>query len=395
MAAARSGPLRNCRLLDLTRALAGPYCAMMLGDLGADVIKIEPPEGDMTRFTGPNTRSDTDNFFGGYFGSINRNRRGMVLDLREEADRQIFLRLVDTADAVLENFRPGVMERFGLGYEVLAERNPRLVYAAIRGFGDPRTGESPYADWPAFDVVAQAMSGVVSITGTGEGEFLRAGPSIGDLYPATVAALGLCAALVHSRETGEGQFMDVAMYDALVALCEAPVYRYSYMGAVTVPTGNSHPQLAPFDIYPTEDGACAIAAPTNIHWPTLCALIGRPELAEDVRTRDNRDRVANRDFVRDVMCEWTTARTTAQVVEQLAGHVPVGPVNDVYDVFHDPHVAARQMLVSVEHPGSDRPVVYPNSPIKYTATPAGVHRRAPKLAEHQAEILAELEQDPP
>ncbi|MCP4226527.1 MAG: CoA transferase [Actinomycetia bacterium] len=393
MASERSGPLRGIRIIDLTRALAGPFCGMLLADLGADIIKVEPPGGDMTRFSGPYTRSDSDKYYGGYFGSINRNRRGIVLDFGQEADRETLLRLVDSADGILENFRPGVMERFGLGYETLAERNPRLVYAAIRGFGDPRTGESPYADWPAFDVVAQAMSGVVSITGTEDGEMLRTGPSIGDLYPATMAALGLCAALVHAGQTGEGQFMDVAMYDSLVALCEAPIYRYSYMGMVTAPTGNSHPQLAPFDIYPTADGACAIAAPTDSHWPTLCDLIGRPELADDDRTRENRDRIANKEFVHGLMSDWTSARTTAEVVELLAGRVPVGPVNTTPDIYRDPHVAARQMLVAVDHPGSDRPVVYPNSPIKYTATPAGIYRRAPKLAEHQAEILAELEEN--
>jgi crotonobetainyl-CoA:carnitine CoA-transferase CaiB-like acyl-CoA transferase len=391
MLPAPSGPLTGVRIVDLTQALAGPFCTMLLADLGADVIKIEPPAGDMSRYSYPFRHDDTERAFGAYFGSINRNKRGVVLDLKLEGDRQQFLRLVDSADAVTENFRAGVMDRLGLGWEVLHARNPRLVYGAIRGFGDPRTGESPYVHWPAYDVVGQAMGGVVSITGTAEGEMFRVGPSIGDIYPATVAALGLTAALHNAQATGHGQFMDVAMYDALVALCEAIIYRYSYAGIVSRPTGNSHPQLSPFDIYPTADGACAIAAPTSRHWDLLCEIMHRGDLNHDPRTVTNNDRIANAAFVREIMTAWTRAQTTAEVVRQLAGIVPVGPVNDAADIFADPHIAARKMLVAVDHPGSSRPGVFPNSPIHYTATPAGIHRRAPKLGEHTAEVFAELD----
>jgi len=395
MAAGATGPLRGLRILDLTRALAGPFCGMLLADLGADVVKIEPPAGDLTRFSGPFTRDDTERWYGGYFASINRNRRGIVLDFGDEADRRTLLRLVDGADAVLENFRPGIMDRFGLGYETLAERNPRLVYGAIRGFGDPRTGLSPSSSWPAFDVVAQAMSGVVSFTGTEDGRTFRVGPSVGDIYPATIAALGMVSALFHARATGQGQFFDVAMVDACMAMCEAPIYRFNYTGDVAGPTGNSHPQLTPFDIYPTKDGLCAVAAPVDNHWSILCRLMDRPDLADDERTRDNRARVANKEMVRELMVAFTMRHTTAELVELLAGQVPVGPVNTVADLYEDPHVAARQMLVAVEHPGAGRPMVFPNTPIKYTATPAGVYRRAPKLGEHQDEIMAELDSGVP
>ena len=390
MQAGPGGPLRGVRVVDLTRALAGPFCTMLLADLGADVVKVEAPEGDLSRFTGPNTLDDTENAYGGYFASINRNKRGIVLDLREDAGREHLLRLVDTADVLVENFRAGVMERLDLPYEALRARNPRLVYAAIRGFGDPRTGASPYVDWPAFDVVAQAMSGVVSATGTAAGETVRVGPSIGDLYPATVAAVGIVSAVLHARETGEGQFVDVAMVDALVSLCEALVYRYSYTGMVTRPTGNSHPQLSPFDLYPTADGACAIAAPTDNHWERLCRAMDRDDLVDDARTRTNRERIANAAFVQRTMEAWTTSRTTDEIVEALGGTVPVGPVHDAADLFEDPHLRAREMLVAVDQPGAERPVVLANTPLRFSATPAGIYRRAPRLGEHTDEVLAEV-----
>ncbi|HZT65733.1 MAG TPA: CoA transferase [Acidimicrobiales bacterium] len=386
-----SGPLAGVKIVDLTQALAGPFCTMLLADLGADVVKVEPPHGDMARMVPPFADDDTERSFGGYFASINRNKRGIVLDLKTDTGRRTLERMVEGADALVENFRAGVMDGLGLSYESLSDRNPRLVYAAVRGFGDPRTGESPYVDWPAFDVVAQAMGGVVSFTGTTDGETFRVGPSVGDLYPATVAALGITAAVLHARQSGQGQFVDVAMYDALTALSEAIVYRYSYNGTVTRPTGNSHPQLAPFDLYPTADGKCAIAAPSAKHWEILCELMGRPELVDDPRTVTNGHRMKNADFVRQVMTDWTSSRTTAEIIEVLGGKVPVGPVHDAADLYADPHLQARHMLVAVDHPGVDRPVVFPNSPIKCTATPTGVHRRAPRLGEHTHEVLAELE----
>jgi crotonobetainyl-CoA:carnitine CoA-transferase CaiB-like acyl-CoA transferase len=391
MAAGPTGPLAGIRIIDFTRALAGPFCTMLLADLGADVVKVEPPEGDFSRFSDPYPEDDTEKAFGGYFASINRNKRGVMLDLKQPEDRDRALALIDTADAVVENFRVGIMEKLGLGYEALHARRPSLVYAAIRGFGDPRTGASPYAEWPSYDVVAQAMGGIVSMTGTEDGQVLKVGASVGDLYPGTVAALGIVSALLHAKTTGEGQFLDVAMVDAVTALCEAAVYRYTYAGTVTKPLGNSHPQLAPFDVYPTADGSCAIAAPTQNHWALLCAYIDRPDLIHDARTISNKDRVANAAFVKEVVGGWTRSHTTAEIIEILGGAVPVGPVNDAEALFNDPHLRARNMLVAVDHPGSARPVVLPNSPIHLTATPSGIYRRPPKLGEHNAEVFAELE----
>ncbi|MCC6386419.1 MAG: CoA transferase [Dehalococcoidia bacterium] len=393
MAAAARGPLKGLRIVDFTRALAGPYCTMLLADLGADVIKIEPPEGDFSRYSQPFPTGDELRAFGGYFASINRNKRGIMVDLGAEEAREQVRGLIDDADAVVENFRAGVMERLGMGYEVLAERNPRLVYGAIRGFGDPRTGVSPYVDWPSYDIVAQAMGGVVSMTGTDAEHVLKAGPSVGDLFPGTMAAVGIVSALLHAKATGQGQFVDISMYDAVVALCESIVYRYSYQGIVTEPQGNGHTQLTPFDIYPTADGHCAIAAPTAHHWAMLAAHIDRPDLIHDPRTESNVDRVRNAAFVREVIESWTRAHTTAAIVEQLAGSVPVGPVNDAAAIFADPHTRARDVLVAVEHPGSPRPVVLPNTPIRMTATPPGVYRRPPLLGEHNGEVLGGKAED--
>lgn len=387
------GPLAGVRVLDLTQALAGPYCTMLLADLGADVVKIEPPSGDMTRYGGPFTAEDTERSYGGYFASINRGKRSVVLDLKEPADKATFLRLSERADVVVENSRAGVMDRLGVGYETLAELNPRLVYLAIRGFGDPRTGASPYTDWPAYDIVAQAMGGLVSLTGTADGTVMKAGPSVGDLFAGSLGTVGALAALHRATATGAGQFVDVAMYDAMISLCEGAVYNYSYSGRVGRPTGNGHPVIAPFDVYPTADGHCAIGAPNDRVFATLCDLIGRPDLAADERFASPGDRLRNRPALDAELGAWVAGRSTGEVVELLGGVVPVGPVNDVAAVYADPHVESRGMLVEVDQPDGSRPVTLAGQPIKMTATPTGPASRPPRLGEHTAEILADLEAD--
>lgn len=392
MRAERSGPLVDVRVVDLTQALAGPFGTMLLADMGADVIKIEPPDGDGIRRIGPHTEVDDAHHFGGYYASGNRNKRSITLDLKDPADVAVLRRLVDTADLVVENFRAGVMESLGLGYETLRASNPALVYGAIRGFGDPRTGAGPYTSWPAYDVVAQAMGGVISYTGTRSGEHVASGPSIGDLYPATMLVAGLLAALHHARRTGEGQFVDVAMMDALIALCESMTWRYTYTGEIQAPRGAEHPSLCPFELYEAADGQVAIAAPGERHWKLLCEAIGRPDMVADERYSTARRRVEHRDDVRRAVTAWTGPRTRAEVIGQLAGLVPCGPVNNAADLADDPHVQAREMYVAIDHPGSARPVLTPNTAIRFAATPGGVYRRAPILDEHRDEILAELEQ---
>jgi crotonobetainyl-CoA:carnitine CoA-transferase CaiB-like acyl-CoA transferase len=385
------GPLRGLRVIDLTQMLAGPYCTMLLADLGADVIKVEPPGGDMTRFTGPFFPEDQEHAYGGYFGSINRNKRSIVVDLKTEEGKDVLRRMAASSPVLVENFRAGVMERLGLAWETLHAANPALVYGTIRGFGDPRTGESPYVAWPAFDVVAQAMGGVMGITGTADGVPLKAGPGIGDIYPAALAALGVVAAVRHAERTGEGQLVDVGMVDAVLSMCERIVYQYSYAGVVPGPEGNAHPMLCPFENFPTEDGWITIAAPGDAHWRLLCDVMGRPELGDDERFRTSRDRVRNAPETRRVVGEWTRLRSTRDAVAALGGKVPAGPVQTVRDIFADPHARSRDMLVEVEHAGCDsRKAVYAGTPIKLTATPGGVYRRPPRLGEHTAEVLAEF-----
>jgi crotonobetainyl-CoA:carnitine CoA-transferase CaiB-like acyl-CoA transferase len=379
---AASGPLHGIKVLDLTSMLAGPFTTMLLADLGADVVKVEPPSGDRTRALGPHREGDDPELaLGGYFQSVNRGKRSVVLDLKSEEGAAEFRRLVRVADVVVENFSSGVMERLGLGYEELARVNPRLVYAALRGFGDARSGKSPYETWPAFDVVAQAMGGFAGITGPVGGPPSKAGPGIGDIFPGALLALGVLAAVRHAERTGEGQFVDVAMYDAVLALCERIVYQHSYLGIVPRPMGNGHPLLAPFDIMQTLDGWIAVAAPSNNHWRILAEAMGRPDLVDDPRFIDNGARVAHVGEVREILGGWLAGQPTAAVVEALGGRVPIGPVNDAADIFSDEHVRLREMLVEVEQPGSDTPVTIAGSPIKFSRTPSRVRGRGPKLGE--------------
>lgn len=392
------GALDGLRIVDLTHALAGPFCTMVLADLGADVLKVEPLHGDGSRVVGPWLPDDQLRDFGGYFNSVNRNKRSIALDLSKDEGRAVLEHLIEGADVLVENYRAGVMERLGLPYEALHERHPRLVYACIRGFGDPRTDDqeappSPYQDWPAFDVVAQAMGGLSGVTGPGTAQPMNAGAPIGDLGPALFAAVGILAAVHRAQRTGEGQLVDVAMYDAVLALCERIVYLYSYNGVVAKPEGASNPQLCPFDAFPTSDGWITIAAPGERHWGYLCDIMGRPELKDDQRYRTNAERLARADEVRAIVRDWTTAHTTREAVDALGGVVPCGPINTVVDIFNDPYVARRRMIVPIDHPGSGQTVSIAASPVKMSATPAAIRHRAPLLGEHTRSVLQSLGYD--
>jgi crotonobetainyl-CoA:carnitine CoA-transferase CaiB-like acyl-CoA transferase len=373
------GSLSDIRIIDLTQMLAGPYATMMLADHGADVIKIEPPEGDQVRAVGPYRAADHRKVLGGYFQSVNRNKRSVCLDLKKPEGRAALLKMVADADAVVENYRVGVMERLGLGYEVLHRHNPRLVYAALRGFGDERTGASPYGSWPAYDVVAQAMGGIMAITGP-VATPMKIGPGVGDIVPGAMLAFGILAAVHHARRTGEGQFVDIAMVDAVLAVCERTAYQHSIQGLTPGPEGNHHPFLVPFGIYPATDGCVALAAHQQTFFATLCRALGADDILSDPQYATPELRIQHRVALSEALSSYTARFTKAQLTARLGGHIPFGPVMNIADITRDPHYAAREMLVSVEQPG-DEPVQIVGVPIKMTGTPGGVHRRAPLLGE--------------
>lgn len=384
------GPLTGVRVIDLTAALAGPYCTMILADLGADIIKVEPPGGDVTRRVGPYPPSTTDQpTLGGYFQSINRGKRSIVLDLKTPEGHAELLELISTADVLVENFGPGVVERLDISYDTVSKVNPRLVYGSLTGFGNAWSGESPYINWPAMDITVQAMAGPLSITGTEDGNPVKIGPGIGDIFPGTMLSIGVLSALHEAERTGQGQQIDVAMFDSMLSLCERIVYQYSYTGEVPKPVGNTHPILTPFDILEVKDGWIAIAATTQLRWEALCRVMERPELIDDPRFRNETSRVEHRATIREILDTWTRDLTRAELSEKLGGKVPFGPVNDIRAIFDDPHAWAREMLVEVENPGSSQKAVIAGQPIKFSRTPSKVGTRAPLLNEHADTIRAE------
>tara|TARA_Y100001934_G_scaffold282631_1_gene397339 strand:+ start:30087 stop:31298 length:1212 start_codon:yes stop_codon:yes gene_type:complete len=382
-----TGALSGVTVLDLTQMMSGPFCTMMLADQGADVIKIEPPTGEVARGYGPFLDDDEDRHYGGYFQSINRNKRSISIDLKTEAGCAVFRRLVADADVVIENFRAGVMERLGLPYEDLAAINPRLVYATIRGFGDSRAGISPYQDWPAYDIVAQAMGGLMHMTGPEEGPPTKVGPGVGDTVTAMFTAFGVLAAVIQARESGKGQFVDVAMLDSIFALCERAATFHGYDGSIAGAVGNHHPFFTPFGTYPCRDGWVAIGCPVDRFWTELARLMGDPEIGSDPRYAANDERVARRQEVDAIVTNWTRDRTKAELADLIGGKVPFGPVNNIGDLADDPHLAARSMLAELPHPGSERTVTVANTPIKLTGTPGGARRQAPTLGEDTDIVL--------
>ena len=386
---APAGALGDLRVIDMTHFLAGPYCTAMLADQGADVIKVEPPEGDVTRTFGPFHADDSLKAFAGYFASVNRNKRSLTLDLKAPEAREVLLRLIDGADVIVENYRAGVMERLGFSYETLKARNPKLVYATIRGFGDPRTLPSPYGDWPAYDVVAQAFGGIMAITGAENGEPTKVGPGVGDIVPAMLAAFGIMCAVHHARRTGEGQFVDVSMVDSVLALCERVLHQYAYGGTVPVPQGNQHPFLCPFGTFPASDGWCTITAYDDRMFATLCRLCEMADLPADPRFATWQARYDNRVALIEILSGFTARHTKRDLLALFGGQIPFGPVYNVADIMADPHFAAREMIVPVEQPGMDAPVAIAGVPVKMTLTPGRIRHRAPLLGEHTDAVLAE------
>lgn len=383
------GALSDIRIIDLTQMLAGPYGTMMLADHGAEVIKVESPQGDMTRPGGPFHADDQDKTHGGYFQSVNRNKKSIVLDLKTDSGRAALKALIKDADAITENFRAGVMDKLGLSYETLREINPKLVYGTLRGFGDQRTGASPYADWPAFDVVAQAMGGIMGITGPDAAHPTKIGPGVGDIVPGMMLAFGVLSAIHHARRTGQGQFVDISMVDSMLAVCERMIYQHSVSDHVARPQGNGHPFMCPFGMFPAQDGHVTIAAPQQSFFDTLCDLIDVPELKDDPRFNTPPGRSRHKGELEGLLAAATSKLTKAELTERLGGKIPYGPVLQMDEIDANPHFAAREMVVEIDQPGSARSTKIAGVPIKLTETPGGVHSRGPYLGEHTEEILRE------
>jgi formyl-CoA transferase len=370
--------LEGVRVIELTQIMAGPYCGQVLADMGADVIKVEPPEtGDTTR------RSMGESAF----RAVNRNKRSIALDLKDPADQATLLRLVETADVLLENYRPGVAKKLGADYPTLREVNPRLIYASISGFG--QTG--PYAQRPGFDLIAQGMSGVMSVTGEPGGNPVKAGVPVSDLCAGMFCAIGILSAL-HARErTGEGQQIDTSLWEGAMALTVWETAELWSTGNVPQPLGSAHRLSAPYQALRTRDGYVTVGGNTDRLYGRLCEALGRPDLIEDPRFVSNTERMANRPVLVAELESALRERDTAEWVEALleAG-VPAGPLHDVKQVVEDPHTAAREMVVEMEHPEAG--TVYGlGIPVKLSATPGRIRRPAPMLGEHTDEVLAELD----
>lgn len=386
-----AGVFSGLKVLDLSQAMAGPFCTMILADHGADVVKVENPGGgDLARGGGPFHPADIEGAHSSYFHSINRNKRSIVIDLKSSAGRELLLEMVPQYDVIVENFRAGVMDRLGLSYEVLHARNSRLVYAAVRGFGDPRTGESPYVNWPAFDVVAQAMGGIVSVTGSDPENPTKVGPGIGDSIAALFLCIGILGAVMHVRETGEGQFVDVAMVDAILAVSERIVNQWSFLREEARPEGNHQPLVAPFGIYPARDGSVALAAPSDKFFRDLCRILDITSACDDPRFKSLRSRGQNRHALIRIIAEQTSKYTKAQLHDMLGGIIPFGPVYTNRDIFGDPHFRAREMLAKIECDGLAVPVEVTGTPIKFTSTPAPQVIPGPNLGQHTRQVLSGL-----
>jgi CoA:oxalate CoA-transferase len=379
-----AGPLSGVLVVDLTRVLAGPYCTMVLADLGARVIKVEEPgRGDDARAIGPFVGDQS-----AYFMSLNRGKESIALDLKNAEDRGIFERLLARADVLVENFRPGAMERLGYGWDELHARFPRLIAAGTSGFG--QTG--PYAERPAYDVVAQAMGGIMSITGQPGGVPTRVGTSIGDITAGLFTAIGIQAALVERQRSKTGQRVDVSLLDSQVAILENAIARYSVTGEVPGPIGSRHPSIAPFDAFATHDGFVVIAAGNDELFAKLCEAIGAPEWIEDERFRTNEQRTQNADALKALIETALSKRTTSEWLEVLQrAQLPCGPLNDIAQLFEDPQVASRNMLVSAAD-GAGGSLQMAGNPIKLSAHEDPAARKAaPALDGDRRRILAELD----
>lgn len=379
----RLGALEGLTVLDMTRVLAGPFAGMIMADMGANVIKVEEPgKGADERQMGPFQNGES-----AYFMNLNRNKRGITVNLKAPKGKELFRGLVQKADIVLENFRPGTMEKLGLGYDELRKVNPRIIYAAISGFGH----YGPYTDRPGYDIISQAMSGLMSTTGWPGGEATRTGTAMGDVLGGLSCAIGILAAVHNRAVTGEGQKVDVALVDSAVASLEIINMIYLTEGRIPQRIGNRYESTYPYDSFQAADGSLVIGAGNDKLWQLLCGLMDRPDLAAKPEWARVRDRVADHAAVKAEVEKWTRRHKVADLVKMmLAGGVPAAPINNIEQVVNDPHIGgAREMFVDTVHPKAGK-IKLTGSHIKMSATPPKIRSVSPGLGEHNAAVLGEL-----
>ena len=379
-----AGPLAGIRILDLSWILSGPFATMILGDLGAEVIKVERPgSGDLARGNGPFINGESS-----YFMSLNRGKQSLALDLQTEQGKEVFLKLVKKSDAVVENFLPGTMKRLGLDYATVKKHNPAIIYASVSGFG--QTG--PYAQTRALDITIQAMGGMMSLTGEPDGPPLRPGASLGDITAGLFTVIGILSALHERQKSGKGQFIDISMLDCQLAILENAFARYFATGKIPQRLGTRHPVFTPFQTFKTKDGYIAIAlvGGTRNQWPLFCAAIGRLELIDDERYQTGEARTEHYAELKPILNKAMKKKTTAQWLREIVElGIACGPINNIAQVASHPQVKAREMITEVPHPRLGK-VKLVNSPIKLSRTPAAVKKAPPDLGQDTRELLTEL-----
>jgi CoA:oxalate CoA-transferase len=378
------GPLNGIRVIDLTQLLLGPFATMLLGDMGAEIIKIERPgTGDIARGNGPIV-----NGVSTYFLSLNRNKKSISLNLSTKQGAEVLLKLAGTADILVENYKPGTMAKLGLDYEAVRNINPRIIYVSGSGFGQ----NGPYAGKPAYDIVIQAMGGAMSITGEEGGPPVRPGVSYGDITAGLFLCIASLAALEERHQSGQGQYIDISMLDCQVAVQENAFVRYLNTGEIPRALGTRHPVMTPFQAFPTQDGYIAVAlrGGSNDQWPLFCAAIDRVDIIDDPRFTDGWERTQHYKELGPILNAVMKTRTTQKWIEELekAG-IPCGPVNNIAQAASDPQIAAREMITTVHHPEAGEFKVV-NTPLRFSRTPCKVERVSPELGEDTEDVLKHL-----
>lgn len=375
-------PLDNVLVVDMTRILAGPYASMWLGDLGAEVIKVEEPDsGDTSRGYGPPFVGEDS----AYFMSVNRNKKSLTVDFTTDEGRRILRDLIEDADVVLENYRPGTLAEYDLDYESIRKLNPEIVYTSLSGFGQ----DGPWSDKAGLDLTVQGLGGLMDLTGDPDGEPRRVGLAVSDLVSGIYAATGTVSALYHRRRTGEGQQVDVSLLDSMVSLLSYQASRYFATDEVPERMGNFHPSIAPYETFETEDGHLNLALVNDGLFESFCSLIDRESLANDERFEDNASRVENREELHEILQEDFHRKTTEEWLEILdEADVPAGPVQDLEEVFEHPQVRARDMLRNLSEVGGPD-FEQTGIPVKFSESPGDLQGPPPKLGEHTDEVLTE------